>query len=658
MANKNRQEKEQEFIDNPIQAPDYSDKELSYRGFLIKRLTYAKNQRMNKWDELDGMDYVTYYDTNAKAGNSFNPPKQNQQDTRIVTGTTLEKENSLLNSLLNLNFEPDVEAFDNDDLPVVVLGSSMEAMIKKSRIIEDYEDIKRRLIYKELLDQGTTFVEEVENQYLVTEKDIDEESLEEMDPEKMKWSERRIKLYDECECNLLPGSMVFLGNIKEFIMDKQPFVYTVEYIPYDVAESRFGNWKRFKNVPKTIKQTVVTQKDSSDTTYRQWRLYDLMPEFVEVIKYQDKWSNEYMVMLNGEMMLRPGYPLSSISGGCWYTISKGDIEPITAQFAYSKSFPAKTKVAQAVLDEFLRLFILKTQKSVMPPMANRSAQILSKKIFFPATITPNLNPDDLKEIGVNQGMTSGEAAGYQLVKTVVDEMTVSSQFQGLETKTKTATQTLEDKKQNLIKIGMAVLGVRDLERQICYKRLYNILKVWTKPIDQEIDETKDELKNIYRSISVPAEFDGSTGVRQVVMTDENYKTGEEVMQEEDNYKLETGSNLQRIYLNPKILKMIKTKWYIEIVQTDKNTSEYKKLLFLNNLKEAMTIWGPQAVNLNALKSRWAQLSEEDEDIFFVKDQGSMPMIDGMQPGAGGTGMIQGMMPGTDNLIGQAANAGQ
>ena len=101
MANKNRQEKEQEFIDNPIQAPDYSDKELSYRGFLIKRLTYAKNQRMNKWDELDGMDYVTYYDTNAKAGNSFNPPKQNQQDTRIVTGTTLEKENSLLNSLLH-----------------------------------------------------------------------------------------------------------------------------------------------------------------------------------------------------------------------------------------------------------------------------------------------------------------------------------------------------------------------------------------------------------------------------------------------------------------------------------------------------------------------------------------------------------------------------
>jgi hypothetical protein len=652
----NRQEEEAKALEKGVLPPEYSDIELKYRSFLIKRLTDAKNQRSSKWDELDGMDFQTYYDTNAKAGNSYNPPKENKQDTKIVTGTTLEKENALLNSLLNLNFEPNVEAFDKNDLPISSLGKTMESMIIKSRTIENYNDDKRRLIYKEILDQGTTYVEEVENQYIIPDKVIDMSSITDMDPEKMIWSYNATKVYDECESNLIPSTFVYLGNMREFDMEKQPFIFTLEYIPYELAEAKYKNWKRFKNVPRTIRETVVSQKDSSDSGYRQWRLYDLLPEFVEVIKYQDKWANEYMVMLNGEMMLKPGFPLSYFSGGCFYTISKGDIEPISAKFSISKSYPAKTKVSQAVLDEFLRMFIIKIQKSAFPPMANKGGQILSKKVFFPSNITPNLNPDDLKEIGTNNGITPGDVNGYELVKNIVEEMTVSSQFQGLDNKTKTATQTLEDKKQNLIKIGMAVFGIMALERQMCYKRLYNILRVWTKATETKIDDITGQLQNIYRSVSVPAEFDGTSGIRQITLTDQNYKTPEEVASEEISYKRETGVSLQRIYLNPEILKMIKNRWYIEIVQTDKNTSEFKKLMFINNLKEAIAIWGIENVNLDGLKARWAQLSGEDIDTYFVKGAPSAPMMDQngqvMEPQQ--TRIANQVTPNANTLAGMAA----
>ena len=232
-------------------------------------------------------------------------------------------------------------------------------------------------------------------------------------------------------------------------------------------------------------------------------------------------------------------------------------------------------------------------------------------------------------------------------------MTVSSQFQGLETKTKTATQTLEDKKQNLVKIGMAVLGVMNFEKQMTYKRLYNILKVWTKPIDSKIDEVKGELQNIYRSFSIPAEIGDTLGVRQVKLVDDNTKSQAEIDNEAASYRRETGMPLEITYLNPKLLRMMRHRWFVEMVQTDKNTSEFKKILFIANLKEAIAIWGPQSINLDALKPRWAELSEENLDTYFVKGQASAPMVGGQGQG-GGSGLIQGMQPSMDTNMGAAA----
>jgi hypothetical protein len=126
---------------------EYSQEEEDYRAFLIKRLTKAENDRNDNHIEFDDQDYVTYHETNAKAANSYIPPKKNKQDTRIVTGTTHEKEITLWSALLNYNLEPNIEAYSEKDLPINELGNTIEDLIKKSREIEKYDD-KRVLIYK------------------------------------------------------------------------------------------------------------------------------------------------------------------------------------------------------------------------------------------------------------------------------------------------------------------------------------------------------------------------------------------------------------------------------------------------------------------------------------------------------------------------------
>jgi len=93
--------------------------------------------------------------------------------------------------------------------------------------------------------------------------------------------------------------------------------------------------------------------DSDAIDYRKWTLENLEKNMVEVIRYQDKWSNEFMIFINGVMMLPVGFPLTAVSPSGEYFLAKGSSHPISWFFAYSKSLGSKSKVDQAVLDELL-----------------------------------------------------------------------------------------------------------------------------------------------------------------------------------------------------------------------------------------------------------------------------------------------------------------
>ena len=87
--------------DKPLPTYDYTDAEVEYRDYLLDRLTTARDQREEEHIQFDDMGYAEYYDTNAKAANSYLKAKENEEDTRIVTGTTQEKELTLLSAILN-----------------------------------------------------------------------------------------------------------------------------------------------------------------------------------------------------------------------------------------------------------------------------------------------------------------------------------------------------------------------------------------------------------------------------------------------------------------------------------------------------------------------------------------------------------------------------
>ena len=449
---------EQEKNQAVISSVSYSEDEAAYRSFLIKRLTYARDQREAPHMEFNDQNYSDWYDGNAKAANAYNPPKLNREDTRIVTGITLEKEQSLLAAILNYNLEPNITAYDKFDFKLARIGKTMEDLVKKSREIEHYEE-KRPALYKELLDQGTCFVEEVMVEQINTEKKLKGDWRSGgVKVDKISWDNKLKKSYGKCEVNLIEGKKVYLGNMREYFLDKQPYAFITDLIPYDLAQSLYGDWDRFDSVPKTVEK--FNSEVLSDNEYRDWTLLEQQPGFVEVIKYQDPINNEMMIMLNGVMMLPVGFPLTAISPSGKFSIAKGDSEIISKFFAIGRSIPSKSKVDQSVLDETLRLLILMMQQSAKPPIANKSNRVLSRKVFYPGTVTNGLNPDDIGVIGPTNTINNGAVQLFEKLKSLIDGKTVSPTFAGEVTEGDvTATEIDEVKRNQMMKVGASLIGV-------------------------------------------------------------------------------------------------------------------------------------------------------------------------------------------------------
>jgi len=626
---------------NDIQKPEYSEEEEGYRTFVVARLQDAKTRRDQAWPEFNDMDYQTWWVTNNKAGHSYIRPKQNQADTRVVTGTTEEKVNTLLSAALNNNFAPNVMAYDKYNLPLIETGKVMENMIKKSREIEDpcYDEF-RIGAYEEFFNQGTVFIEERYLELRIPQKRLNKLDWAEVgDIKKISW-ETKFETRKQCQSVVIPGVNVYLGSMKEFYMSRQPYVFTREIITRGQAKALYGGWERWKNVP--LGAEALFDTDDTSKPYNDY-MKDVQPtkgvedEKVEVIRYQDKWNNEFMVFLNGVMMLPIRFPLSALLGEADYTIAKGDAFPISAHFAYSKSVPAKTKVEQAVFDELMRLMVLKTQQSFQPPMANNTGKILSRNVLFPGMMTEDIDANKLKPLTDSRGVSPSEFDSLSFMKSIIDGKSVNPIMEGQAASgEQTAREIIELKQQSMQKMGLPILGLVNLERKLAWLRLKNIIQNWTSPVDKKVAGIGGELVDVFRNITVDTELeDGSKGQMIIQMGKGSFPDSGQVMAEEELLSRRFRKNTRKVYLSPKQLTSVTHTWFISVVPTQKENSELRVAMFNETIQAGYALFGPQSFNNEHIKSRWAILNGEDPSKMFLQQspQNANGMV-GQQEGIG------------------------
>lgn len=603
-----------ELLPKEIKAPVLTEDERAARNKDIENLSQMKLDRDQPHEELDGMTYVEYYESNRKKDLAYLPPKKNQQDVRIASGVTREKDTTMVSTLLNFNFVPDITAFDTNDTMVHGLGDSMSNLTKKSREVEDWQR-NRRIIYREFVAQGDVFILE-----LHTEK-FTNQPLEnvEWDPTKdditgYSVKTRLQKVFSGCRAKMITGTKVYLGSMRVEHIEDQDRVALVNVYKRNVAHSKYAYWERWENVPTSRDSMSLGENEG---IYKTWNMTPCKEDEVVEVMLFDRVANRFQIYLNGVPMLPYNYLLSNISPSGDIPMAQGKYEPIS-DFAYSKGQPSKTRIDEEVYDESTKLMIEGMRQGRKPPMGSRKKKVYSQNIFVAGTITPDMRDGELFSILQNPGLQQADFSFHQLIKQGIEDKTVNKSFEGTEQGgDPTATQVTQEKEQQMLKLGQAIDGVIALERRMTWLRIYNILTNWTKKYDKDMGKIQEGVYGQYRTFTVDTVLEnGQKGIKTYRFTTDEYLTRGELLKEEKELTKRYGKETRVVYIQPDVLRQMKYVWFITINPTPKSNDLLSQILFVQNLRQGLELFGPESFNMEYVKQRWAILINEDYNKIF------------------------------------------
>jgi hypothetical protein len=205
----------------------------------------------------------------------------------------------------------------------------------------------------------------------------------------------------------------------------------------------------------------------------------------------------------------------------------------------------------------------------------------------------------------------------------------------------------------MMKLGHLLDGVVNMERQLTWNRLFNILDKWTQPIDQKYDDTKKGIVDVYRKFSVETTLENGEEGNKIYRFDPEYAGNPRDLEDEENkLSKKIGIPTRIVYMNPIMMRSLKWKWFIIINPAPKSNDALSQLLFVNNLTQAINLFGPESINQDYAKQRYAIITNESYNKFFKKPDVMTMLRNNENPeGNGQGGMLNGMKPSVADTAG-------
>jgi len=635
----------------------YSPEDKKYLTFLKKRLEDSKTMKNTPLPEFNNKTYYQDYEENIKIANTKLPEKKYDDDVVISAGTVEAKVEALLSHVNGLQFSPEVLAFDRENNLINDLGIALTDAIFQTEETDGGEvggdEEKKMLRQRELLCQNAVFVQEEWLRRFETKKKLKEKySGQYKDWGKEKWDEKLELVFEGPARTLLHGPNVYLGDISEYFQERQPYIFAAFQQHYDVARTKYGKFENWQYVKAGAIPAETT--DEVKTIYdNKWRLTEVQANHVEIILYQDKPNDEFQILINGMPMLPIGFPLSAVCPMGEYNIVKQVLKPKHAKFAYGTAFVASGSIKEisALIDEMLKLFVLKTRKSVSPAYINTSGRVISKKVLSPGRISMGIPPDSLQPIGTeSQGVTANE---YNILKELqdrIDKSTISNQFAGQQGKSgTTATEVLELQRQAKLTLGLTIAACVLLEKKLGYLRLWDIIENYYNPIDSKVVTVNDVRKyiNTYRKTTRQTNVDGAgMGERQVIPMDTMDEQGnmdlsklpspDVIRQMEFDEEDKRGIPVQKIFISPQGLKVARIRWYIVINPKEKEGTAFFKVLFREQLNDMLLLMQLGSMpNRDGLEEEFSRVWGKSRNKLFAAPSQMSPEMAGVSQGTQG-----------------------
>lgn len=607
--------------------------EQEARDHLLQKLVRARNTRDKPHREFDDMDYMQDYVSNLDSANTYLAPKRNRNDVRINTPTTEKKIEAVSNELLAMNISAEVLAFDKNDKEIVRLGKDFEDITLRTNQIEKEDGMWADMV-RELLTQRAVFVEEC------VEKVTKDGHTKMMAVKK-----------------LVPGRKVYLGNINlpAYKFNQQPFYFTYDVTSFQEAEAIFGDLEAWNHVNAGGKQHTSFQEDG---LYK-WRLHNLENTDVEIIKYYSTLHNEHQVIINGVLMYPGGAKLPWKHFG--YNMVMTNLKTMRTDFAYGKPLTASAKTLQGLENEMVRNMIRKFRQALEPPLGVSGSKIYGRQIWEPGAVTGGVHKNNFSRLIDHQGVTQSEFQMFNLISEKTEEFIgVSRNLQGLSSKgEQTATETLEQLRQGIKMLGMAVLAVMRMRRDLTYLRIYTVLEKFSGSTGMRKLPSGKLIENFQEfTVNNVHVGEGRRGKRIIRFQDRPSTPAEEQAMFDEEKRLEKRGEVVRFRtVDVKELAKIPVTWWVNPIQKEREGSALDKLMNQQKLAQVAAI---EKLSNGQVKGNWTKLAEDTEaawrssDLFQTAAPQALP--DAVPPEEGGKqGEAQSLLKEISQLEGAQGN---
>jgi len=600
------QEKEDQK-DKKHWTPDEAQRE--FYSYFITKFKSAKEQREQARPEFDGLTYEVDYELNKRAANSYLIPKKNDEEVRIVTGTTEKKIEVIQNELLSMNLQPEVQAFDKEDNELKGLGQDFSDIVTRTNQIERDDDFWRAFV-REMLVQRATFVEEVYDN--TTTINRGKTNLDNPDKE-IKPTLKKTNM-PMAKKKLLSGLQVYLGdiNLPPHRFQEQPFIVKYYLKPYDIAKAKYQDWENW--------QYVKPGSAQKDQPYG-FRMNTVGKDQVEEIHFLDPWTDEFMICINGVMMFKDSTPLPyEVTPTRRYNLTMTGLKEMGIDFAYFKCLVASAKTLQGLDNEMIRLLVEKWRQVLKPAMGSNASKIYSKDIWSAGAVTYGMEKDTLFPLNPHQQqLTSGEVNIYDLITKKTEEFIgAGGPQQGMESsKGTTATEILNQQRQFVKQLGLSVMALIQAKRDLTYLRIFNILENFTSPVSRKFNPFTEKVDSIYKKFTIQnASFEqGKRGKKVVQFMERDLAPVEkDAMFDFELNEEQNGRPTRLRIINVKELTSITMQWFVTVNQKEVEGTALSKVMFKDKFEQAVGISQVTGQKINASK-----IIDEYEFTWQIKD---------------------------------------
>lgn len=544
--------------------------QVSY-SFYLDRIEKAREQKESVHRLFDDMTYSDDYISNENAKNTYLRQKLNDSEVRIATGVTEKKIEVVVNEILSLNLQPEIRAFDKNDNLLQELGDSMTDIVTRTNEIEKDADVWEQAVIEVLTQRAVFMTEKVET---IT-------------------SRNGTQTHKIIKKEMRDGRNVFLGDITvpAHKFQEQPYVVYYDSMHWRRAQQIWGNHPKWQEVLKGISDEFNLRTGA--WAYRMGILEDLQ---VEIVQYISTPDNERQFIVNGVMMFEPGTSETNIP---WkhpgYNTSMTILKSLSSKFAYGKPLTASAKTLQGLSDEGIRLTVRKWQQALEPPTAFNGEKVPPRDIWDPGSMVSGIGKKNFEKLIDHDGVTQGEFNMLDYIDRKTEEFIGGGGDlgQGLNSGDRTtATESLLQQKNAVKQLGLAVLAVSRLKRDMTELRVYSTLEEHLKPKGRKMDPLSKIITDTYSGFTIENTQleNGQKGTKRIEFMDRDL-TGEEKQEvfDEETRLEKAGINFRLKTVNAKTLRNLFINWFVVIHPQEKEGSTLDKIVFQDQLVQGQAI---------------------------------------------------------------------